>query len=90
MYTRSQNKSATKRTAPAIRYSKDNHRWTQSEEREMVRLRRLENLNFQEIATELHRSPEAIKLRFEKLLMEHTEGESDVSETLRWFNLTDE
>ena len=89
MYTRSQ-KSATKRVAPAVRYSKDNHRWTQLEEREMVRLRRHENLNFNEIATELHRSPEAIKLRFEKLLMEHTEGESDVSEALRWFNLTDE
>jgi hypothetical protein len=53
----------------------------------MVRLRRLENKTFEEIALSLNRDTEAIKLRFEKLLMEHTDGESDVSEALRWFNL---
>jgi DNA-directed RNA polymerase specialized sigma24 family protein len=58
------------------------------EEREMVRLRRLENKTFEEIALSLNRDTEAIKLRFEKLLMEHTDGESDVSEALRWFNLS--
>ena len=79
MHTRS-----SKRTTPV---HKTSDRWTQAEERQMIRLRRQGNLNFNEIAVELHRSPEAIKLRFEKLLMEHTEGVSDVSEALRWFNL---
>ena len=56
----------------------------------MVRMRRLENKTFAEIATELNRDTEAIKLRFEKLLMEHSDGLSDVSEVLRWFNLSEE
>ena len=60
------------------------------EERNMVRMRRLENKTFAEIATELNRDTEAIKLRFEKLLMEHSDGLSDVSEVLRWFNLSEE
>jgi hypothetical protein len=55
----------------------------------MIRLRRHENMSFHEIATELHRSPDAIKFRFEKLLMEHSEG-SDTAEVLRWFNLSEE
>jgi predicted ArsR family transcriptional regulator len=62
-------------------------RWTQSEEREMIRLRRYENMTFHQIAAELDRSPEAIKLRFEKLVAEHVEGTGNVSEALRWFNL---
>ena len=70
-------------------FSKNNKRWTVKEEREMVRLRRYENLPFANIAHELHRSPEAIKLRFEKLMMEHSEGLTDVSEVLRWFNLSE-
>jgi hypothetical protein len=92
MYTRSQ-KSAIARQVPVarvIQYSKDQRRWTVSEEREMIRLRRHENMSFHEIATELHRSPDAIKYRFEKLLMEHTDGCSNTAEALRWFNLSDE
>ena len=84
MLTRSQKMSATR---SSVRHSKDNHRWTQSEEREMIRLRRYENMTFHQIAAELHRSPEAIKLRFEKLVAEHVEGTGNVSEALRWFNL---
>ena len=92
MYTRSQ-KSAISRQVPVarvIQYSKDQRRWTVSEEREMIRLRRHENMTFHEIATELHRSTDAIKYRFEKLLMEHTDGCSNTAEALRWFNLSDE
>jgi len=92
MYTRSQ-QNAIKRNVPVarvIQFSKDNHRWTQSEEREMIRLRRYENMSFHEIGMELHRSPEAINLRFQKLVDEHV-GEDDVSrkEVLCWFNLTE-
>jgi len=87
MYTRS-----SKRAVPASRvvYSKDNHRWTVSEEREMVRLRRYENKSFTEIATELHRAPEAINFRFLKLVADHIEGGHDEKEVLRWFNLITE
>jgi len=90
MYTRSQ-QNAIKRAVPVarvIQFSKDNHRWTQSEEREMIRLRRHENMTFHEIGMELHRSPEAINLRFRKLVDEHV-GDDDVArkEVLGWFNL---
>ena len=92
MYTRSQ-QNAIKRAVPVarvIQFSKDNHRWTQSEEREMIRLRRHENMTFHEIGMELHRSPEAINLRFRKLVDEHV-GDDDVArkEVLGWFNLTE-
>jgi hypothetical protein len=87
MQTRS-TKSSSKRATPVLIPSRHNQRWTVMEEREMVRLRRLENKTFEEIALSLNRDTEAIKLRFEKLLMEHTDGESDVSEALRWFNLS--
>ena len=56
----------------------------------MVRLRRQKDMTFDEIAVEMKRTPEAIKMRFEKLLMEHSDGLSDVSEVLRWFNLSEE
>jgi len=92
MYTRSQ-QNAIKRAVPVarvIQFSKDNHRWTQSEERAMINMRRHENMSFHEIGMELHRSPEAINLRFRKLVDEHV-GDDDVArnEVLRWFNLTE-
>jgi len=90
MQTRSTKSSSSKRVTPVLLPSRHNQRWTVTEEREMVRMRRLENKTFAEIATELKRDTEAIKMRFEKLLMEHTDGESDVSEALRWFNLGEE
>ena len=54
----------------------------------MIRLRRHENLPFANIAHALRRTPEAINLRFRKLVEEHM-GENEVaeSEVLRWFNL---
>jgi hypothetical protein len=88
MHTRSSSYApspSTTRTA-----AKNNHRWTVMEERNMVRLRRQKDMTFDEIAVEMKRTPEAIKLRFEKLLMEHSDGLSDVSEVLRWFNLSEE
>ena len=87
MQTRS---SISKRPVPASRvvYARDNHRWTVADEREMIRLRRQENLPFANIAHALRRSPEAIKFRFDKLVEEHV-GDDDVAEkeVLRWFNL---
>lgn len=91
MYTRSQKSSPRVAPAPArVVYSKDNVRWTASEEREMVRLRRYENKSFDEIGKELHRAPEAINFRFRKLIDEHVEGGHSRKEVLRWFNLSDE
>ena len=92
MYTRSQRQSI-KRGLPVARvieFSKDATRWTQAEEREMVRLRRYENMRLEEIAQELHRTPEAIRCRFVKLFMEHATGDIPEKEVLRWFNLGDE
>lgn len=91
MYTRSQNSVKRPVAAPArVVYSKDNHRWTVSEEREMIRLRRYENKTYAEIAAELHRAPEAINFRFIKLVADHIEGGHDEKEVLRWFNLSTE
>jgi len=53
----------------------------------MVRLRRHGGLTFEEIANELHRAPDAVKLRFEKKLLEHATGDIQEREVLRWFNL---
>jgi len=92
MHTRSSS-TVSKRPVPASRvvYARDNHRWTVAEEREMVRLRRHENMPFANIAHALRRSPEAIKFRFDKLIEEHV-GDDDVAEkeVLRWFNLNTE
>jgi len=92
MQTRSSNTSKRSTTvhvsAPIAK--RNNVRWTVAEEREMIRLRRHENLPFANIAHALNRSPESIKVRFEKLLMEHTEGTTDVKDSLRWFNLSTE
>jgi hypothetical protein len=56
----------------------------------MIRLRRYDNLPFANIARTLHRTPEAIKLRFSKLVDEHIEGGHSEAEALRWFNLSTE
>jgi hypothetical protein len=74
----------SKRTMPS---KIANKRWTQTEERQMVRLRRHGGLTFEEIANELHRAPDAVKLRFEKMLLEHATGDVQEREVLRWFNL---
>jgi len=87
MQTRS---TVSKRPVAASRvvYARDNHHWTVAEEREMIRLRRQENLPFANIAHALRRSPEAIKFRFDKLIEEHMEGGVSEKEVRRWFNLT--
>ena len=91
MQTRS-SKTVSKRPVPASRvtYERDNRRWTVAEEREMVRLRRHENMPFANIAHALRRSPEAIKYRFEKLVEEHVSNDVSEKEALRWFNLSTE
>lgn len=89
MQTRSSSTSKRPLAASARTvYARDNHRWTVAEEREMIRLRRHENLPFANIAHALRRTPEAINLRFRKLVEEHV-GEDELSEkeVLRWFNL---
>lgn len=91
MHTRSQKSSPRVAPAPArVVYSNGNSRWTVSEEREMVRLRRYENKTFAEIGKELHRAPEAINFRFQKLVAEHVDGGHNEKEVLRWFNLGNE
>jgi len=64
-----------------------NKHWTQLEERTMVRLRRYENLTFEEIAKKLNRPEDAVEFRFQKLLNEHATGDIPEREVLQWFNL---
>ena len=89
MQTRS-TKSSSKRVTPVTVPSRHNLRWTLSEEREMVRMRRLENKTFTEIAAELNRDTESIKMRFEKVVQQQIEDGADKTEALRWFNLSTE
>jgi len=101
-YTRFQ-KNAVARAAPVARVldfsgeslkvsvrnnvSSNGERWTQQEERDMVRLFRHENKSVPEVATALHRSPLAVHYRVDKVLTEHM-GEDDVSllEASRWLH----
>jgi hypothetical protein len=53
----------------------------------MVRLRRYENLTFEEIAKKLNRPEDAVEFRFQKLLNEHATGDIPEREVLQWFNL---
>ena len=88
MQTRS-TKSSSKRATPVSVPSRHNVRWTASEEREMVRLRRIEGMNFTEIAKRLHRLPEAVNLRFDKLVKQHIEEGTDEKEVNKWFDFND-
>ena len=85
MQTRSV-KTSSKRATPVAVPSRHNVRWTVSEEREMVRLRRIEGMNFTEIATRLHRLPEAVNLRFDKLVQQQIEEGTDEKEVNKWFD----
>jgi len=69
------------------RYNMTGERWTQQEERDMVRLFRHENKSVPEVATALHRSPLAVHYRVDKVLTEHM-GEDDVSllEASKWLH----
>jgi hypothetical protein len=75
----------SKRTV--VEHTNNGRRWTVKDERKMVHLRRHNSMTFEQIADRLERNPEAIKLRFEKLMNEHGEGHSDAAEVVRWFNL---
>jgi len=69
------------------RYNMAGERWTQEEERDMIRMFRHENKTVPEVATALHRSPLAIHYRVDKVLNEHM-GEDDVSllEASKWLH----
>lgn len=62
-------------------------RWTQQENRDMIRLLRHENRSVAEVATMLHRSPLAVHYRIDKVLNEHI-GDDDVGvlEAAKWLH----
>jgi hypothetical protein len=57
--------------------SRDGKKWLQSEERELIRMCRHENLNLHEMAARMRRSPEAISYRLTKIMLEHLDGRTD-------------
>jgi hypothetical protein len=69
------------------RYNMAGERWTQEEERDMIRMFRHDNMSVAEVATALHRSPLAVHYRIDKVLNEHM-GEDDVSllEASKWLH----
>ena len=93
-YTRSSARAPVARTLDfsaavrtAVHYNMAGERWTQQEERDMIRLLRHENRSVAEVATMLHRSPLAVHYRIDKVLMDHIgEDEVGVLEASKWLH----
>ena len=57
--------------------SRDGKKWLQSEERDLIRMCRHENLNLDEMASRMRRSPHSIAYRLTKIMLEHLDGRTD-------------
>jgi hypothetical protein len=57
--------------------SRDGKKWLQNEEREFIRMCRHENLNIDEMAARMRRSPDSIMHRLAKIMYEHLDGRTD-------------
>ena len=56
----------------------------------MVHLLRYGNMHIDEIARELHRSPEAVRWRIVKIVREHSVDKDSTHEAYNWLGLTAE
>jgi hypothetical protein len=65
-------------------------RWLKKEEDRMVHLLRYGNMHIDEIARELHRSPEAVRWRIVKIVREHSVDKDSTHEAYNWLGLTAE
>ena len=54
----------------------------------MVHLLRYGDLSVDQIARELHRSPEAVRWRIVKIVREHSIGQDSTHEAYNWLGLT--
>jgi DNA-directed RNA polymerase specialized sigma24 family protein len=63
-------------------------RWLKKEEDRMVHLLRYGDLSVDQIARELHRSPEAVRWRIVKIVREHSAGQESTHEAYNWLGLT--
>jgi hypothetical protein len=57
--------------------SRDGKKWLQSEDRELIRMCRHENLNLDQMAARMRRSPHSIAYRLTKTMLEHLDGRTD-------------
>ena len=57
--------------------SRDGKKWLQSEERELIRMCRHENLSLDETAARMRRSSHSIAYRLTKIMLEHLDGRTD-------------
>jgi hypothetical protein len=57
--------------------SRDGKKWLQSEDRELIRMCRHENLNLHDMAARMRRSPHSIAYRLTKTMLEHLDGRTD-------------
>ena len=67
--------------------SRDGKKWLQSEQREFIRMCRHENLNIDEMAARMRRSPDAIMYRLAKIMYDHLDGRTDeasIKEVSNW------
>jgi transposase-like protein len=65
-------------------------RWLKKEEDRMVQLLRYGNMSVDQIAREIHRSPEAVRWRIIKIVKQHSAGagEESAHEAYNWLGLT--
>lgn len=74
-------RSTPKRAAPLP--SRNNKKWTVTEERELIRMCRHENNNVSDMADRLNRTPESIRYRLLKIFAAHMEGRESTDENIQ-------
>lgn len=73
---------STPKRAPAMP-SRNNKKWTVTEERELIRMCRHEDNNVSDMAERLDRTPESIRYRLVKIFAEHMEGREPTEENIQ-------
>lgn len=63
--------------------SRNNTKWTVTEERELIRMCRLENNSVNDMADRLNRTPESVRYRLLKIFAAHMEGREPTDENIQ-------
>jgi len=71
----------TKRSVPLP--SRNNKKWTVTEERDLIRMCRLENNSVSDMADRLNRTPQSVRYRLLKIFVAHMEGREATNENIQ-------
>jgi hypothetical protein len=78
--------SASPKSSARVNYNMNGERWTQQEERDLIRMFRHEKASVMDVAKALHRNPMAVHYRVDKVLNEHMEGGVSLMEASAWLH----